>query len=130
MFNCNLASKIPDYSKIVEKEKGSREFSYKTLPDKILMGYNCKGIEVTNNDFVIVFYYTKEAKVSFDQMFKSQQNQKTPDAFKKYFKAGDNPLMMRMIIRDLKNKGRITTMECVALEKNAYSFIKSDYKFM
>ena len=124
------ASKIPDYSGTAEKESNSTKFSYKTLPNKIFMGYNCKGIEATNENYVMVFYYTNDAKVSFSDISKSQQNHKMPDAFKNYFKYGDNPLMMTMDIIDLKNNRKTTSMKCVGLEKNPYTFAKSEYKFM
>lgn len=127
------ASKIPDYSEKTKREKDSiqEKFIYRPLPNKIFLGYNCKGIEATNAEFVMVFYYTNEAKISFADMFKSQQKQNaTPDAFKNYFKPGDKPLMMYMDMKDLKHNGRTTTMKCVAVEKNSYTFIKSDYKFM
>ena len=125
-----MAAKMPDYSEITAKENETDGFSYKSLPDKIIMGYNCKGIEATNEDFVMVFYFTNEAKVSFSDMFRSQQKQKTPNALKNYFKAGDKPLMMTMNMKDLKNKGKNTSMRCVSLEKNTHVFAKSDYKFM
>jgi hypothetical protein len=38
--------------------------------------------------------------------------------------------LMDMTMRDLKNKGKVTTMKCVSLEKSAYEFRKADYKFM
>src|SRR5665647_879612 len=69
------ASKIPDYSGIAEKENNSTKFTYRTLPNKIFMGYNCKGIEATNENYIMVFYYTNDTKVSFADMSKSQQNQ-------------------------------------------------------
>ena len=52
------ASKIPDYSANAEKESSSTKFSYKMLPNKIFMGYNCKGIEASNENYVMVFYFT------------------------------------------------------------------------
>ena len=125
-----MASKMPDYSEMTSKENESDGFSYRSLPNKIIMGYNCKGIEATSTDFVMVFYYTNEAKVSFSDMFRSQQKQKTPDVLKRYFKTGDRPLMMTMSMKDLKDKGKITKMKCIILEKNSREFLKSDYKFM
>lgn len=125
-----MASKMPDYSEVSPKDIESDGFSYKALPNKIIMGYNCKGIEATSADFVMVFYYTNEAKVSFSDMFRSQQRQETPDVLKRYFKTGDRPLMMTMSMKDLKDKGKITTMKCIVLEKNSREFLKSDYKFM
>lgn len=126
------ASKIPDYLEKNKMEKDSIQdkFTYRTLPNKIFLGYNCKGIEATNAEFVMVFYYTNDAKISFADMFKSQQKQNTPDAFKYYFKPGDKPLMMYMNMKDLKHNGRTTIMKCIAVEKNSYKFIKSDYKFI
>jgi hypothetical protein len=121
------ASKISDYSEMVKKEKGKSIFTYKTLPDKTFLGYKCKGIEATNADYVMVFYFTTEAKVSFGDLFK---NQNMPDAFSSYFKPDDKPLMMDMTMKDLKNKGKTTTMKCVSLDKNSYVFNKSDYQFM
>ena len=125
-----MASKMPDYSEMTSKEDKTDGFSYKSLPNKIIMGYNCKGIEATSEDYVMVFYYTNEAKVSFSDMFRSQQKQKRPNALKNYFKPGDRPLMMTMNMKDLKDNGRYTTMRCVSLEKKSLAFVKSDYKFL
>ncbi|TDE05152.1 hypothetical protein [Flavobacterium sandaracinum] len=125
-----MASRMPDYSEITAKENVSDGFSYKPLPNKIIMGYNCKGIEATSADFEMVFYYTNEAKVNFSDVFRSQQKQKTPDVLKRYFKTGDRPLMMTLSMKDLKDKRKITTMKCVVLERKTRKFLKSDYKFM
>lgn len=125
-----MAAKMPDYSEMTPKENESDGFSYKPLPNKVIMGYNCKGIEATSADFVMVFYYTNEAKVSFSDMFRSQQRQKTQDVLKRYFKTGDRPLMMTMSMKDLKENGKITKMRCIILEKNPTVFVKSDYIFM
>jgi hypothetical protein len=124
------ASKMADYSEIAKKENEKSKFTYKTLPDKTFLGYKCKGIEATNAEYVMVFYFTNEAKVSFGDMFKNQKNQKMPDAFANYFKPDDKPLMMDMTMKDLKNKGKTTTMKCISLDKNSYVFNKADYKFM
>lgn len=124
------ASKMPDYSEIAKKENEKSKFTYKALPNKTFLGYNCKGIEAINEEYDMIFYYTNDAKVSFSDLFKNQKNQKMPDAFSNYFKPGDKPLMMDMTINDLKNKGKITKMKCISLEKNAYTFNKADYKFM
>jgi hypothetical protein len=124
------ASKMTDYSEMVKKENEKSKFTYKTLPNKTFLGYNCKGIEATNTEYVIIFYFTNEAKVGFGDLFKSQKNQKMPNAFAGYFKPDDNPLMMDMTMKDLKNNGKTTTMKCVSLDKNSYVFNKADYKFM
>ena len=125
-----MASRMPDYTEIADKGNEIEKFSYKTLPNKVIMGFNCKGIQATSADLEMVFYYTNEAKVSFSDMFKAQQKKSTPNALKNYFKPSDNPLMMTMTMKDLKNKGAVTTMKCISLVKKTSEFKKSDYTFM
>ena len=124
------ASKIPDYTEMSKNENEKSKFTYKPLPNKTFLGYNCKGIQATNNEYDIIFYYTTETKVSFSDMFKNQKNWKMPDALSGYLKPDEKTLMMDMTMKDLKNKGKVTTMKCISLEKNAYVFNKADYKFM
>ena len=126
-----MASEIPEYSDIEDKEQS--KFVFKTLANKTIMGYNCKGIQATNQDHDIIFYFTNEAPVSFGEMYKNQKGQKNqslPEGIANYFKPGEKALMMDMTMKELKNKGKVTTMKCISLDKSAYVFNKSDYKFM
>lgn len=123
------ASKMPDYSAMAKKEGEKSKYTIKTLPNKTFLGYNCKGIQMTNDEHDIICYYTSEAKVSFGDMFKNQKGWKMPDALVDYFKPEERTLLMDMTMKDLKSK-KVTTMKCVGLEKSAYTFNKSDYKFM
>jgi hypothetical protein len=121
-------TKMPDYAAMVSSENAKNKFTYKPLPAKPILGYKCKGVEATNDDYVMTFYYTNDVGVSFAEMIKSKQN-KIPDAFKDYFKPGDKPLMMSVDFTDRKT-GKTTMMKCVGLENSPYVFSKSDYKFM
>ncbi|MNR47204.1 hypothetical protein D3C85_1662740 [compost metagenome] len=113
-----------------QKENEKSKFTYKVLPNKTFLGYNCKGIQATNDEYDIVFYYTNETKVSFSDMFKNQKNSKMPDVLAGYIKPGEKTLMMDMSMKDLKNKGKVTTMKCISLEKKDFVFNKADYQFM
>jgi hypothetical protein len=124
------ASKMPDYSEMVKKDGEHSKFTFKTLPNKTFLGYNCKGIQATNDEYDIIFYFTSEAKVSFGDLYRNQKNNKMPDVIANYFKPGEKALMMDMNMKDLKKKGKVTTMKCISLEKSAYVFNKADYKFM
>ena len=123
-----MASKIPDYS-AVNNPKNTK-YTYKSLPSKVILGFTCKGIQATSPTSTMVFYYTSEAKVSFAEMFKSQQDQGMANAFKGFFKPGEKPLMMAMEYKDLKDKTKNISMTCVTLEKKSFTFNKSDYQFM
>lgn len=122
------ASKMPDYEEMAKNEKS--KFTFKTLPNKMFLGYNCKGIQATNDEYDIIFYYTNETKVSFSDMFKNQKNWKMPDALSGYFRPEDKTLMMDMNMKELKNNGKVTTMKCISLDKSVFVFDKADYKFM
>lgn len=122
-----MASKMQDYAATNSKED---KFTYKSIPNKVILGFNCKGVQATNSKSTMIFYYTNDAKVSFSEMFKSQQNQGSPNAFKNFFKPGEKPLMMSMDYKDLKDKTKSMTMKCISLKKEAYTFNKSDYQFM
>lgn len=124
------ASKIPEYADKVTKQEEKEKFVFKTLPNKTILGYDCKGVQAANNEYDMVFYYTNDAKVSFGEMYKNQKNQNIPDAIANYFKPGEQSLLMEMTMKDLDKKGKITTMKCISLEKSAYFFNKSEYTFM
>jgi hypothetical protein len=126
--NMATASKLPDYAAAAEKQKFGA-FTYKQLPEKTILGYVCKGVEATNEDYVMVFYFTNDAPVNFADMLKSPQTQKIPDAFRNYFKPGDKPLMMEVEVTENAKK-RVTIMKCLALEKSAFTFKKNDYMFL
>lgn len=127
-----MASKMPDNEKsAVELDPKYTKFTYKALPNKVILGYNCKGVEASNASYIMTFYYTTDAKISFANVFKMQNaKSKAPDFFKDYFKPGEKPLMLQMETKDLKNGGALTVMECIALNKESRSFKKADYKFM
>lgn len=124
------ATKLPDYSEMAEKDGENSDYVFKTLPNKTFLGYDCKGVQATNDEYDIVFYFTNEAPVSFGELYKNQKTQKMPQVIANYFKPGEKALMMDMSMKDLKKKSKVTTMKCISLEKNSYTFNKSDYKFM
>jgi hypothetical protein len=124
-----MASKIPDYETTTQKQGSERKFTFKSLPEKTILGYKCKGVEATDADNTIVFYFTNDAPVNFAELFRSPVTSKMPNAFKSFFKPGDKPLMMSVDITD-KAKGTTMHMKCISLEKEPFVFKKSDYKFM
>lgn len=123
-----MANKIPNYNEITNNK--SKKMKYKVIPGKKILGFNCKGMQASNEEMEMTFYYTTEAKVSFATIFKSNQNGGFPDVFKDLLKPNEKPLLMEMNYKDLKNKNKNTTMKCVSLNKESYIFNKSDYKFM
>lgn len=122
-----MASKIPDN---LVTTSDSKKYTYKKLPNKTFLGFSCKGLEATSSDSKIIIYYTDEAKVSFSEMFKSQQNNSLPAAIKDIFKPGQKALTMFLDYTDTKDKSKNMTMTCTSLKQQNFIFNKSDYQFM
>ncbi|MFC4817970.1 DUF4412 domain-containing protein [Flavobacterium sp. GCM10023249] len=122
-----MVSKIADYNNAKPK---AEKYTYKKLPNKVILGYNCKGVQATSANTNMIMYYTNEAKVSFSELFKSQQSQGIPNVFNDIFKPGEKPLLMSMDYTDLKDKKRSMKMQCTALSKESFTFNKSEYQFM
>jgi hypothetical protein len=124
-----MVNKMTDDPEIEETPDESAKFTFEQLPAKTINGYHCKGVKATNAEMEMVMYFTNEAEVSFDDIYKNQQTN-IPIQLKDYFKAGDKVLMISMDMKGLKNKKMDAHIECVGLEKVSKTIRKSDYKFM
>ncbi|MEX0996799.1 MAG: DUF4412 domain-containing protein [Flavobacteriaceae bacterium] len=108
------------------------DYTVTDLPNKTFLGYNCEGKKMENEDYVFIIYYTNDAEVSFNDVYKTDP-ERIPDAVKSQFEGAEDALMMYMDMKDKKNKGKRNTsgtMECTALEPTDFSFNTSGYRFM
>ena len=104
-------------------------YTVTTLPNKTFLGFDCEGIQMENEEYVIIMYYTNEAEVSFNDVFKTDPNS-IPPALQSHFENNQNALMMYMDMKDKKNKPKKSTsatMECILLEAIDYQFDTSGY---
>ena len=127
--NIGMVSKMNMDLATEESKDEATSFRYETLADKTIMGFLCKGIRATNERYEIEMYFTDEAPVSFDDIYKNQ-NKNMPSGLENYFNEKDHVLMIQMDMKDLKNNELNATMECIGLEEVQKSIKKSDYKFM
>lgn len=123
-----IASKLTENIPI--QKTNLSKFTYQLLPNKVILGYNCKGVRAISKDYETTSYYTTEAKVDFSGLFNSQQCKGIPNPLPGFFKPNEKPLIMFMEYKDLKNPSNSGTMKCIALEKKIYNFNKADYQFM
>ncbi|MFD1614462.1 DUF4412 domain-containing protein [Gelatiniphilus marinus] len=101
----------------------------KDLPNKTFLGYDCIGKKFENDAYAFVSYFTVDAPVSFDQVFKSEMD-RYPEPIKEQFKNYKGALLMHMEMIDKTNKGKKNTsgtMACVAIEALDYKFSTKDY---
>lgn len=122
-----------DISDEVDDEiTGLEKYTITTLPNKTFLGFDCEGIQMEDDDYVFVMYYTNEAEVSFNDVFKTDPD-RIPPALQRHFENNQNALMMYMDMKDKKNKGKKNTsgtMECTLLEASDYQFNTAGYKIM
>lgn len=107
-------------------------YTFTDLPDKTFLGYNCKGKKMENDEYIFIMYFTNEAPVTFNDVFKTDTD-RIPKAIKNQFKEGENGTMMYMEMKDKLNKGKKNTsgtMECTLLEPQNFTFNTTGYKFM
>ena len=127
--NMGMVSSMPDDLNLEEAKDQSEGFEITSLPDKTINGYHCKGVNATNEDFEMDMYFTNEAEISFDDIYKNQQT-KIPTQVKDFFGKDEKVLMIFMDMKGLKDKKQSAQMECVGLEKVTKIINKADYKFM
>lgn len=114
------------------EEYDMSDYTVTDLPNKTFLGYTCEGKKMENDDYVFTIYYTNDAELSFNDIFKTNP-ERIPDAVKSQFEGVEGALMMYMDVHDKKNKGKKSTsgtMECTVLEPTNFSFNTSGYRFM
>ena len=127
--NIGMVSQMPDDLDLESAKAESEKFTFETLPEKTINGYRCKGVRATSDEYEMVMYFTNEAEVSFDDLYKNSKT-KIPVQLKDYFNPDDKVLMITMDMKNLKNEKQSATMECIGLEEVKKTISKSDYKFM
>lgn len=126
--NFMTATRMPEAEEdsIVQKTSKEEEYTFKQLPDKKIMGYNCKGFQAEDEGSVMTFYVTKEAEVSFTDIYKNEKTQ-IPKGFDPKWMEDAEGLMMEMTLNNKKDQKQNMSMTCVALEKQTTTINKNDF---
>ncbi|GAB1453437.1 hypothetical protein MASR2M47_34930 [Draconibacterium sp.] len=93
-------------------------YTFKELPNREFLGYDCIGREMENDEHKFTVYIAPDMEAGFGNMFKSE-HAKIPPAMQKFAQDYENGLMMYMEMVDKKNKKKkntSATMECTAFE--------------
>lgn len=126
--NVGMVTKMLNIDLETENEAAA-DYTFETLPEKTINGYHCKGVKIVSDEYEMIMYFTNEAEVSFDDIYKNSKA-KMPAKLKDYFDPNEKTLMISMDAKHLKKKNQDVKMECVGLEKVSKTIKKSDYKFM
>ncbi|MCO6497530.1 MAG: hypothetical protein J5I50_07695 [Chitinophagaceae bacterium] len=97
-------------------------YTFKELPNRRFLDYDCIGREMENDDHKFIFYLATDTEADFGSMFRSKYSDvPKPQAMEKYALDNQKGLMMYMEKVDKKNKGKKKKdtsgkMECIAFE--------------
>ncbi|MFN2262023.1 MAG: hypothetical protein ABR595_08175 [Psychroflexus sp.] len=124
----NAGQKIAQKSKL---NQGDNEdlgtFEVEDLPDKTIMGYNCKGKRVESEKVVMKIYYTSELGFGFNAL--DTNPDQIPESLKDEFNFEDEYFMMSMDMTVKSGEKIDAKMRCKNIEKVELTYNISDYKF-
>lgn len=114
-----------------EQENPMNEFEFKKIGTKEILGYECQGFQMENEDVLTTMYIAFDTPVSFNQLAAGQNSKRLPKGFdpKWMDKIGDNSLMMEMDMVNKKKPKQSAKMTCVALDEELTSINMAEYEF-
>jgi len=124
--NFITASKIDDLSNTEEDSNPYQDAELKKIGTKDILGYECQGYEAETEEYIITFYVTQEAPISFANMY-SDEKSNIPKGWNADWLEDEDALMMEMQMIDKNNENRNANMRCTGLEKKSFSINKEDY---
>ena len=121
------ATKIPEQSMEGEDYAAYEGYELREIPGKEILGYDCKGYEMEDENYKFTVYTTFDTEVSLTDMYK--KSEQFPQNFNmEWIKHEDKTgMLMEMLMEDKSKKNETTRMTCTRLEKEPYSIKKADY---
>lgn len=106
-------------------------YTFSELPDKVFLGFTCKGRLIENEDHKFIIYVAPNMPATMDNAL-TPNTAELPPALASTANEFENGLMMFMEITDKNNQRRQNlsgTMECTGYEAFEYSITNSHYTF-
>jgi len=125
-----MHTEIKDPSKQAIEEK-DRNYTYKEIGTKKILGYECYGMQIENKDSIVTMYFTLDAPVNFSAFF-AFSSKAAPKGFSDpqlFDVLKEESLLMEMEMVDKKGKQNMQ-MTAISLEKNPNRFSTADFQFM
>ena len=116
---------------MAEQEVADMEdYTFTEIGTKTILGYECQGFQMENDEIKMTMYLAMDAPVSFNQVYGGHVKT-TPKGFDpKWMEKAESSIVMEMDVTNKKKKKYSATMTCVALEKSPKTLIVSEYEFM
>ncbi|MFK7814205.1 MAG: DUF4412 domain-containing protein [Maribacter sp.] len=127
----SITDEILDIQEQQDQENQIDEFEFKKIGTKEILGYECQGFQMENEDTIMTMYLAFDTPVSFNQLAAGQNSKRLPKGFdpKWLDKIGDNSLMMEMDVVNKKKPKQSMKMSCVALDEEHTAISMAEYEF-
>jgi len=106
------------------------DYTFKEIGTKTILGYECQGFQMENDELKMTMYVALDAPVSFNQVAGGSPKSLPKGFDPKWMEKVENSIMMEIDIVNKKKKKHSAKMTCVALEKSTKTIDVSDYEFM
>ncbi|MFO8146229.1 MAG: hypothetical protein R6U03_02450 [Gillisia sp.] len=118
------ATRILDIEPVVTKRsKNQGIFSFNKIGDKRIMGYESKGFQVENNEFVYTYYIAKETRIGIHDFHQNSQKLIPKNFNPNWLEKG---MLMQMIVEGKKSVQDNITLTCIGIEKYNLQLRKKD----
>jgi len=114
-----------------DSENPMDDATFKKIGTKTILGYQCQGFQMENDEMLVTFYVAYNTPVSLNKVIGEAASKKLPKNFNPKWleQMGDDSLMMEMDMVNKKKAKHSAKMTCIALEKEKLRVNLSDYQF-
>lgn len=121
---------------VMDDEMNFDDLTMTVLPSKTFLGYECEGRLLENDEYSMTMYFTTDAPVSFDQVYKAD-DKRLPASIANRLKQHEGSLMMYFEYnlknppkkaKKKDNQMQSAKMECTLLEAKDIHFDTTQYK--
>ena len=115
------------------KDKNKKmDFKISELPPKEILNFNCKGLQMEDERYIIKMYHTSEASITLSNFmnFSGVKNMNLPDVDPRILKQFSNGLIMEMDMEDKKKSKNNVSITAKSLIKQPTTITPKDYKSM
>lgn len=129
-----MAMKMPSSKKTIEKltkkmeeknKQAAEDIKVTAIAGKTILGYNCKGYQITSKDGVSKVWVTNETPVGYLGGIANTEG--LPSSV---LPIGENTMFMEMQFESAKKKKDNFSMVCTELKKESMSIVKAEYSTM
>ncbi|MDR5590295.1 DUF4412 domain-containing protein [Christiangramia sp. SM2212] len=108
------------------------DLKVREIPEKTIIGYNCKGLEIESDKFIVQVYHTTEAPVKMSNLFKlsGPMELNIPEIDHRLVEQFSEGLITELRYTDKKKSKNDVLLTAQSIQQKKTSFRKNEYQNM